>query len=51
MGDAGGLSLVVIGCGEWLVNRIKNYLFLKNVKIGVDDSFYMIYVYIMFGNC
>jgi len=25
--------------------------FLKNVRIGVDYSFYMIYIYIVFDNC
>ncbi len=44
MGDVGGINLVVVGLGEGLASRIKNYLFLKNVKIGVDDCFYMIYV-------
>jgi len=28
----------------------KIIFFKKNVKIGVDDSFYMIYVCIVFGN-
>jgi hypothetical protein len=51
VGDVGEVALVVVGRGEGLVNRIKNYLFLKNMKIVVDDSFYMIYVNIVFGNC
>jgi hypothetical protein len=45
-----GFSCVYWVCG-WDANRIKKYLFKKNVKIRVDDSFYMIYVNIVFGNC
>jgi len=49
--DGGEFALVVVGFGEGLTNRIKKSSFLKNVKIMVDDSFYMIYVCIVFSNC